>query len=113
MVPFILGSMFVTIDINPNKAGEKMEYHYPISIDWSTEEIIDVMKFFDLVERAYEKSITRKELMAVYNRYKEIVPSKSEEKTIDKEFQEATGFSTYQVVKKAKNEETNERFSMK
>ena len=90
-----------------------MEYQYPISMDWSTEEIVDVMKFLDLVECAYEKSVTRKEIMAAYKRYKEIVPSKSEEKTIDKEFQESSGFSTYQVVKKAKNEGSNERFSMK
>ncbi|MEW9501456.1 UPF0223 family protein [Jeotgalibacillus marinus] len=90
-----------------------MEYQYPISIDWSTEETIDVMKFFDIVERAYEKSVPREEFMAVYKRYKEIVPSKSEEKTIDREFQDVSGLSTYQVVKKAKSKETNERLSMK
>lgn len=90
-----------------------MEYQYPISIDWSTSEIIDVMRFFELVEKAYESSIQRDEFMTVYKRYKEIVPSKSEEKTIDKEFLEASGFSTYRVVKKAKESEPGERFSMK
>ena len=90
-----------------------MEYQYPISIDWSTEEIIDVMKFFELVEKAYETSISRDEFMTVYKRYKEIVPSKSEEKTIDKEFEETSGFSTYQVVKKAKAQQDGEKLSMK
>ncbi len=32
-----------------------MEYSYPILADWSTEEIIDVIKFFEGVEQAYEK----------------------------------------------------------
>ncbi|PPA72493.1 UPF0223 family protein [Jeotgalibacillus proteolyticus] len=90
-----------------------MEYQYPISIDWSTEEIIDVMKFFEMVEKAYGSSVDREEFMKTYKRFKEIVPSKSEEKTIDKEFEENSGFSTYRVVKKAKNTEPNERFSIK
>lgn len=90
-----------------------MEYQYPISIDWTTEEIIDVMKFFELVEKAYEASVQRDDFMTVYKRYKEIVPSKSEEKTIDKEFQETSGFSTYQVIKKAKSLQDGERLSMK
>ncbi|KIL44730.1 UPF0223 family protein [Jeotgalibacillus soli] len=80
-----------------------MEYQYPLSIDWTTEEIIDVMKFFESVEQGYEKRIDRDGFLTVYKRFKEIVPSKSEEKTIDKEFQESSGFSIYQVVKKAKN----------
>ena len=105
--------MFGTIKLTPSEVGGKMEYQYPISLDWSTEEIIDVMKFFDIVEGAYEKSVSREEFLAVYKRYKEIVPSKSEEKTLDREFQDTSGFSTYQVVKKAKSKETNDRFSMK
>ncbi|MEH7294426.1 UPF0223 family protein, partial [Priestia megaterium] len=63
-----------------------MEYQYPISLDWSTEEIIDVVKFFESIERAYEKGIERDHLMAVYRRFKEIVPSKAEEKTICNDF---------------------------
>ncbi|NEU35490.1 hypothetical protein GN156_33080, partial [bacterium LRH843] len=39
-----------------------MEYQYPISLDWSTEEIIDVVKFFESIEKAYEKGIEREQL---------------------------------------------------
>lgn len=57
-----------------------MEYSYPILADWSTEEIIDVIKFFEGVEQAYEKGIKREDLLARYRRFKQIVPSQAEEK---------------------------------
>lgn len=79
-----------------------MDYTYPISIDWSTTEIVDVIKFFESIEKAYEKGIKREELMSVYRRFKEIVPSIAEEKKVFREFEEASGYSSYHVVKKAK-----------
>ena len=80
-----------------------MEYQYPISLDWNTDEIIDVIKFFETVERAYEKGIERDALMLSYRRFKEIVPSKSEEKKIGQEFEEISGYSIYRTVKNAKD----------
>lgn len=78
------------------------EYSYPFSFDWSTQEVIDVIKFFRAIEEAYEKGIEREELMAAYRRFKEIVPSKSEEKKLCNEFEESSGYSSYHVVKKMK-----------
>ena len=43
--------------------------------------------------------------MNAYRRFKEIVPSKAEEKTIGNEFEEVSGYSTYRVIKKAKTSE--------
>ncbi|KIL47561.1 UPF0223 family protein [Jeotgalibacillus campisalis] len=80
-----------------------MELQYPLSIDWTTEEIIDVMKFYELVEKTHISHVNKSDFMAAYRRFKEIVPSKSEEKSIDKEFKESSGYSIYQAVKKAKN----------
>ncbi|MCV9887505.1 UPF0223 family protein [Metabacillus halosaccharovorans] len=80
-----------------------MDYQYPISLDWSTEEIVDVIKFFECIEKVYEKGIERNELLTVYRRFKEIVPSKAEEKTICNEFEEVSGYSSYKVIKKAKD----------
>ncbi|MFJ8234504.1 UPF0223 family protein [Ureibacillus sp. NPDC094379] len=79
-----------------------MEYSYPILPDWTTEEIIDVVKFFEGVEQAYEKGIKREDMLARYRRFKEIVPSQSEEKSVFREFEEASDYVSYQVVKKAK-----------
>ncbi|MFS0751980.1 UPF0223 family protein [Oceanobacillus sp. 1P07AA] len=83
-----------------------MNYQYPMDETWSTEEIIDVVNFFSLIEKAYEKRVNREEVLALYRRFKQIVPSKSEEKKLFSQFQEASGYSSYQVVKQAR--ETNE-----
>ncbi|MCM3652799.1 UPF0223 family protein [Metabacillus litoralis] len=82
-----------------------MDYQYPILIDWSTEETVDVIAFFECIEKAYEKGINRSRLMDAYRRFKEIVPSKAEEKKICNEFEEVSGYSSYRVVKKAKDSE--------
>ena len=79
-----------------------MEYSYPFSIDWSTEEIVVVIKFFEGIEQAYEKGIKREVMMAKYRRFKEIVPSQAEEKTIFREFEDASGYVSYPVVKQTK-----------
>lgn len=57
-----------------------MEYSYPLSTDWTTDEMVDVVRFFEVVEMAYEKGAKRELVMARYKRFKEIVPSQAEEK---------------------------------
>ena len=79
-----------------------MEYSYPLSTDWSTQEMVDVVKFFEAVEAAYEKGIKREQFMAVYKRFKEIVPSQAQEKTICREFEDASTYVAYKAVKLAK-----------
>lgn len=79
-----------------------MDYSYPLRPDWSTEEIIDAVAFFQAVEKAYESQIKREEFMSAYKLFKKIVPSMAEEKTLFKEFEEVSGLNSYQVVKKAK-----------
>lgn len=79
-----------------------MEYSYPFSTDWSTQEIIDVVHFFEGIEQAYEKGIKREVMLAKYRRFKEIVPSQAEEKTVFREFEEESGYVSYPVVKLTK-----------
>jgi uncharacterized protein YktA (UPF0223 family) len=90
-----------------------MEYQYPIDYHWSTDEIVDVIKFYEAIETAYEKGIDRERLMQVYRRFKEIVPSKAEEKTLCGEFEEISGYSAYRVLKKAKEAAAEEKIMMK
>ncbi|PLR79222.1 hypothetical protein CU633_01570 [Bacillus sp. V3-13] len=89
-----------------------MEYQYPIDHNWSTEEIIDVIKFFEKVELAYEKGVDRDDLLNAYRRFKEIVPSKAEEKKLCSEFEEMSGYSPYKTVKRVKEELSGERIKM-
>jgi uncharacterized protein YktA (UPF0223 family) len=94
------------------RGGFFMNYHYPISYDWTTQEIIDVIKFYECIEKAYEKGIEREELMKAYRRFKEIVPSKSEEKQLCGEFEETSGYSPYRTVKLAKESQAGEIIKM-
>lgn len=79
-----------------------MEYSYPISIEWSTDEIIAVVKFFELVEKVYENGVRRDQFMEQYRKFKKIIPSIGEEKKIFREFEEVSGYSSYHAVKKMK-----------
>ena len=90
-----------------------MEYQYPIDYHWTTDEIVDVIKFYEAIEKAYEKGINRNELMAIYRRFKEIVPSKAEEKTLCGEFEDISGYSSYRAIKKAKDASSGDTIIMK
>ncbi|MFG6119121.1 UPF0223 family protein [Thalassobacillus sp. B23F22_16] len=89
-----------------------MNYTYPIDETWSKQEIIDVVNFYSLVEQAYEKSVKRDELMLAYTRFKQIVPSKSEEKQLCGKFEKESGYSCYRTVKKAKELKNGDKVSM-
>ncbi|MBU5595568.1 UPF0223 family protein [Amphibacillus sp. MSJ-3] len=84
-----------------------MSYHYPIDPSWSTEETIVVVEFLVLIEKAYQGFISRTELLNQYRAFKKIVPSKSEEKTIDKEFERVSGCSLYRTIQKARKEDSD------
>lgn len=79
-----------------------MEYSYPLSTDWSTKEMVDVVHFFEAVEAAYEKGIKREVFMENYRLFKAVVPSQAEEKTICREFEEASSYVAFKAVKLAK-----------
>ncbi|WP_339209420.1 UPF0223 family protein [Bacillus sp. FSL R5-0432] len=82
-----------------------MEYQYPMDVDWTTEEKIAVISFFQVVEKAYEKGIAKQELLDAYKRFKEVVPSKAEEKTHCAAFEKGSGYSPYHAVKTAREAE--------
>lgn len=89
-----------------------LSYSYPFSYDWTTQEIIDVIKFFEAVETVYEQGMEREQLMSIYRRFKEVVPSKSEEKKWCDEFEKTSGYSSYRVMKKAKESKSGDWIHM-
>ena len=42
-----------------------MEYQYPLDLDWSNDEMVEVIKFFNQIENYYEKSIIGTELKSI------------------------------------------------
>ncbi|MCU5745647.1 UPF0223 family protein [Staphylococcus sp. SQ8-PEA] len=81
-----------------------MDYHYPLDLDWSNDEMMDVISFFNQVEAYYESYVIGQHVIDKYRRFKEIIPSKAEEKQIFKTFEKASGYNSYQVVQKAKSQ---------
>ncbi|UOR12970.1 UPF0223 family protein [Halobacillus amylolyticus] len=91
-----------------------MSYSYPIDETyWSKEEIIDVVNFYSMVEQAYESGVKQDELLLAYTRFKQIVPSKSEEKQLCSQFEKESGYSCYRTVNQAKSAASGEKISMK
>lgn len=77
-------------------------YSYPLDFSWSTEELSSVLSFLNQVEKAYEGGVSAEALLDRYNRFKQVVPSKGQERQIDKEFEATSGYSTYEAVKAAR-----------
>jgi uncharacterized protein YktA (UPF0223 family) len=82
-----------------------MNINIPISLDWTKAEVIDVAQFFHGVEKAYENGIERAEMLKLYRRFKEVVPSKSEEKQLFRQFDNDSNYICYNVVKEALNKD--------
>ncbi|MGY4105675.1 UPF0223 family protein [Ignavigranum ruoffiae] len=78
-------------------------YQYPIDPDWTTDEIIKVVSFLNVVEKAYESQISCQEFDQHYQAFKEVVDSIAGEKQIDRQFNEVSGYSIYQLVKKRRS----------
>lgn len=85
------------------------ELNMPISMEWSKEEVIDAVNFFQTVEKAHHKAVVREDILALYNRFKEIVPSKSEEKQLFKRFDERANVSCWKTVQEAIKAEPGEK----
>lgn len=80
-----------------------MNINIPISLDWTKDEVIAVVQFFEGIEKAYDKGIGTAEMEKLYRRFKEIVPSKSEEKQLFKQFDDQSDYVCYHVIKELKN----------
>lgn len=80
----------------------KPNYQYPLDFEWTKDEMIQVTTFYQLVEDAYEHGVDRDNLLAAYRGFKKVVPDKATEKQLGREFEEASGYSLYTVVKEAR-----------
>lgn len=84
------------------------EYSYPLDYDWSTEEILHVMSFYQAVEIGYEEGVLAGKFEEAYKDFKEIVPSKSEEKKFFKEYEKVSGKVPYLLIKQLKDAEPSD-----
>ena len=69
------------------------EYQYPLDLDWTTDEMVIVMKMWEDLERANEKGINNEAFLKTYQQFKTVVKSIGEEKRLGREFEKASGYS--------------------
>ena len=81
-------------------------YQYPLDLGWTPHEMATVVRMWNALEQAYEGGIDREDLLARYRAFKEVVPSKMEEKQLGNAFEKASGYQLYGTIKKAKNSES-------
>ena len=74
-------------------------YTLPIDGNWTTEDIVIVSNFVNAILSVYENGVSRDELLQHYNKYRVVMPAKSEQKRFDKDFERQTGHSIYRVTK--------------
>lgn len=84
---------------------DNRNYQYPLDLTWTSLELAQVISFFNRVEDFYETSVSRDELLAAYRLFKTIVPSKMQEKQLDREFEKVSGYSSYRALQEAKSSE--------
>lgn len=91
----------VTIGVSAMADG----YEYPLIDGLNVDEIIDVVNFYQMVEQAYEQSggVKRSDFLAAYRKFQKILPSKMEEKQLEREFENRSGYDAYQVIKASKD----------
>lgn len=80
---------------------KNMQINYPINPDWTTDELIEVVEFYNQVALANEGGVDRESFLDAYRSFKQIVTSKSEEKQLSAVHDEQTGYSTYRTVQTA------------
>ncbi|MDN5954562.1 MAG: UPF0223 family protein [Loigolactobacillus coryniformis] len=86
-------------------------YQYPMDADWSKTELVTVITFYQAVEQAYEQGCLVAKFLTAYQAFKVVVPGKADEKRLDCEFKQASGYSIYRAVQAAKKA-TKKQFRM-
>ena len=66
------------------------------------EELASVLSFLMMLKPPYEGKVEAKKLLDSYKEFKAVVPSKSEEKRLGREFETVSGYSLYRAVQAAK-----------
>ncbi|KRN33619.1 UPF0223 family protein [Weissella halotolerans] len=80
----------------------QQNFNYPLLAGWTTTDIVKVSHLYSQVAQAYEGGVNRETLLAAYQAFKEVVPAKSEEKQLSRQFEQLSGYSIYRAVQLAK-----------
>ncbi|MDR3189685.1 MAG: UPF0223 family protein [Lactobacillaceae bacterium] len=77
-------------------------FNYPLLDGWDTNDITKVSALYSAVASAYETGIEVQSLLDIYQAFLLVVPSKGEQKQLDRVFQAESGYSIYKTIQAAK-----------
>lgn len=80
------------------------DYNYPLNPEWTTDEMVSVVNLWSKLEEVYEKKVSAEDFLKVYDNFKKVVKSIGEERQLGREFEDASGYSLYHVVKQARQQ---------
>ncbi len=80
-----------------------MNYHYPLDDEWSKQEVIDVVNFFLLWSRRMRNRSRGRMCLLLIRSSSVLSLPKVRKKTYFREFEQASGYAAFPVVKKARN----------
>lgn len=81
-------------------------YTYPLDIEWTQDEMIQVMEMWQAVECCYEKGLKGEDFLSVYRKFKTVIKSIGEERRLSREFEKVSGYSLYDCVRMAQADST-------
>ncbi|WP_125767737.1 UPF0223 family protein [Companilactobacillus furfuricola] len=84
-------------------------YSYPLEPEWSDDDIVKVIDLYNAVEAAYEHGINREDFLQKYRLFCKVVPMKMDQRRLDKEFEQESGYSIYRVFKQSQSTPSNEK----
>lgn len=91
--------------MNKKKQTQKTDEIVKIDFElFTTEEIVSIFSFYNLMERNHKHPVKPDLLLNAYQTYRNIINSISLEKTYNKQFEEKTGISIYHVIKNLTNQ---------
>ncbi len=81
------------------------KYQYPLPDGLKTSEIVDVINFYNQIEKAYENSrgVSSTELVDSFNKFRKIIPTKMEQKQLEDQFKKQSGYDSFEIIKQAIN----------
>lgn len=80
-------------------------YEYPIDYTWSQDEMVAVISFLNVVEKAYEGGVSKEVALKAYHQFKKVVPGIGQEKQLSREFEKVSGYVVYDVMKLVRSED--------
>ena len=66
---------------------------------YTVDELVKIIKFFQLIEKTKTRRVAKNELIEAYNEYRNILKNKALEKEYDKMLFEKSHVSIYEVMK--------------